>query len=329
MPIFWKRVVVVLLALGFGGVVFSGCSILDLYKKSGLQVITNDIPSSVYLDEKLLDKTPYINKELKPGEYSLEVRPDDPKLYPYKTKVSLKSGLLTVVSWKPGPRPETSGGVIYEMEQLSDSHKSELSLTTIPDGAIVHVDGQAQGFAPILMESISKGEHEYEVKLPSYETQKHTINVLEGYKMIVTLKLAKEEYGSGEGTDATSSAALASPSATSKPSASPSPSAKTSPSPSVSPSPSPKTSLKVSPSPVASPVTVAKPKVVIKSTGFKQDGQEGLRVRSVPGAGGAEIGFAPTGSEYSYLQESQAGWYKISFAGQEGWVSGQYSQLLQ
>jgi len=174
-------------------VFLSGCNPADWKAKSGLQVTTNDVPASLFLDGKYLDKVPYINNDIKPGEYTLEIRPDSSQLVSYTTKVSLKNGLLTVVVWKPGDRPETSGGVLYEMEKLGNPKQSQLSLVTIPDSAIIHVDGESKDFAPVLIDSISAGEHGYEVSLPSYETQKNTINVLEGYRMNVTVKLARQD----------------------------------------------------------------------------------------------------------------------------------------
>jgi hypothetical protein len=286
---------------------FSGCTLTDLKLKAGLQVLTNDIPTDIYLDGKFLDKTPYINKELKAGEYMLELRPENTQLATYQTKISLHRGLLTVVTWKPGSTPETSGGVIYEMEKLKNSKDSEISLITIPDGAIIHVDDEAKGFSPVVVEKTSPGEHEYEVSLPSYETQKHTINVLEGYRMNITLQLAKQTYvalsptpSPSPATSATNAAQLTSSS-----------------------------SASTSTSTTTTAVPVPKPKVKIKPTGFFQNDQEVLRVRGTPSATGKELGFAPVGSEYAYLKVTTDGWYQVSFNGETGWVSAQYAQLFE
>src|SRR5258708_5162266 len=196
-------------------IVFSACNPQDWKAKAGLQVETkmgnDDIPASIFLDGKYLEKTPYANNDIKPGDYTLEIRPDNPGLVPYQTAVSLKKGVLTFVLWNPGDRPETSGGVIYETEQLKDSRDSQLSVTTIPDGGIIRVDDQAKGFAPVLVEHTSAGEHSYEVSLPSYETQKNTVNVLEGFRMNVTVKLARQIFDT---TTASASANSASSSAT-------------------------------------------------------------------------------------------------------------------
>ena len=169
---FFQRALGTFLLVGVTAFFFSACT----PDKSGLQVLSSDVPSAVYLDGKYLDRTPYINKDLKPAEYSLEIRPDDPSFVPYQTKLSMKKGVLTVVDWKPGKRPETSGGVIFETEALPDKKATELSITTIPDGGIIYVDGEAKGFAPVTVQNLDKGEHQFEVKLPSYEAIAKPIN---------------------------------------------------------------------------------------------------------------------------------------------------------
>ncbi len=190
-----------LLVMLLVGVTFlSGCSVLEWKAKSGLQVLTNDIRSSVFLDGQLLDKTPYVNKEIKPGEYLLQIQPDDPAFVPYSTKVTLHNGFLTVITWKPGKTPETSGGVVYEAEPLPTNNGTKLTIISIPDTAIVQVGGTVRGFTPLPLEDLSSGTQEYQVSLPSYETQKHTINLLPGYHMHVTVKLAKEDDAGITGT---------------------------------------------------------------------------------------------------------------------------------
>ena len=173
------------------GITLSGCTLPFGPAKAGLQVMTTEIPASVFLNGQYLEKTPYIGKNLKPGEYLLKVQPDDPEYVPYETTISLNKGLLTVVTWKPGTRPETSGGVIYEMESLPQK-RTEISIISIPDKAIVSLDSQQKDFTPLLLENVEEGSHEFEIRLPSYDSQKHTINVIEGYRINITVKMAKQ-----------------------------------------------------------------------------------------------------------------------------------------
>ncbi|MBW7955983.1 PEGA domain-containing protein [Patescibacteria group bacterium] len=288
----WSRLLGSLAIIVAGALLLSACTTKN---QSGLQVLSNDIPSAVYLDGKYVERTPYISKELKPAEYSLEIRPDDPTYVPYQTKLSLKTGTLTVVNWQPGKRPETSGGVIFETEPLRDKKATELLITTIPDGGIIYVDGEAKGLAPVTVRDLSKGEHQFEVKLPSYESITKPINILEGYRVLVTVKLGKQDYVatfSAQTIVSTGSARVAS------------------------------SATGAAPTTTSSRVTGTK--VTIRPTGFEQDGQEVLRVRAESNSSSTEIGFAPVGSSYSFLQEVRDGWIKIQFGNQVGWVSQQF-----
>jgi hypothetical protein len=256
------------------------------------------------LDGKYLDHTPYITKDLKPAEYSLEIRPDDPGFVPYQTKLSMKKGVLTVVDWKPGKRPETSGGVIFETEALRDKKASELSITTIPDGGIIYVDGEAKGFAPVTVQNMTKGEHQFEVKLPSYEAIAKQINILEGYRLLVTVKLGKQDY-------VATSSTLPAPAATSSASL-----------------PATGSGKVQGISTRSAATTLVGTKVVIQPTGYEEDGKEVLRVRAESNSSSAEIGKANVGGTYNYLQEVRDGWVKIQFGSQVGWVSLQYVKVV-
>ncbi len=316
------RKLVTLIIVACASLSLAACIPRGITAKAGLQVITNDTPSSLFLDGQYLDKTPLISKDLKPGTYTLKIQPDDNNLAAYETTVTLHKGLLTVVTWKPGPRPELSGGVIYEMEKLPNKKATQLALISIPDGAIVSLDNQAKEFAPIVLDNISPGQHEFTVSLPSYETQQHTLNMVEGHKINVTVKLARATTAEASpnpaasvsaSPTATASAALAATSSANKASASATPKA----------SASPKASPKASPT-----ATITGPRARIKTTNFYQDDQEVLRVRSTPSSSGSTLGFAPVGNEYPYLEESKDGWHKITFEGKPGWVSSQFTELL-
>jgi len=286
---------------------FSGCTLLGP-TKAGLQVMSADIPASIFLNGQYLEKTPLINKELKPGDYVLKIEPEDTTLASYETKINLKKGLLTVVTWKPGEKPETSGGVIYEMEKLSKNNTSQLQLISIPDRAIVSVDGGEKDFAPLLIENISAGHHDFEVSLPSFDTQKHTINVLPGYKMLVTVKLAKQSLNNDNLTSKTATE-TADITAT------------------ASAQPENNIATKSTQTTLIKKVTTG-PKVTINKTGFFVNNKEVLKVRDAVGSTSKELGYASVGNEYEYLGQTQSNWYQINFDGQTGWVSGQYSTLI-
>src|SRR3990167_1732841 len=95
-----------------------GINPLELKLKAGLLVTTDDIPASLFLNDQYLDKSPYQDKKIQPSTYTLRIVPDDASFVSYELPVTLHKGIITVVTWKPGPTAETTGGVIYEMERL-------------------------------------------------------------------------------------------------------------------------------------------------------------------------------------------------------------------
>ncbi|NCN06839.1 MAG: PEGA domain-containing protein [Candidatus Pacebacteria bacterium] len=279
----------------------SGCTLFDRQTTGGLQIITSEKPSSVFLDGQYVEKTPFIEKNLKPGTYSLRIEPDDPDLAPFETSVTLRSGLLSVVTWKPERTPELSGGVIYEMEPLKNRQQAEVAFITIPDGAIVAFDELEKEFAPVTIPNLSVGQHTFEITLPSYETQKHTLNVVSGYRVLVRAKLAKLS-----GADVANlvpsidedSVEIEQP-----------------------------IEASISATPTATTSADTEKQVLIKPTNFFNEGIESLRVRNNPSTESSTVGFAESGKSYPYLSESLGGWYKILFEGKEGWVSGSFADV--
>jgi hypothetical protein len=303
-----------LLILG-GVTLLAACNPLDRRTKAGLQVITADASASLFLDGQYLDKSPFISKAIKPGRYTLKIQPDDPTLVPYETSLELRQGLLTVVTWKAGTRPEQSGGVFYEMEKLSGTKKAELAIVSIPDGAIVSVETQEKEFTPLNLLDLEPGQREFEVSLPSYDTQKHTVNLVAGHKTTITVKLAKSE------TTVIN---------TVPPTPTPTPEATPQPSPVVgSGSRQASISAQQTASGSSQPSVLSGPRVKINPTNFFQDGREVLRVRASASNAGQEVGFAPVGTEYAYLGKTENGWHHINFNGTTGWVSGQLTTLLR
>lgn len=170
---------------------------LQWKQQAGLQVTTEGIASSLFLDGQYLDKTPFIDKKIKPGTYALRIQPDNSQYAPYELSVRLNKGMVTVVTWRPAESLDYSGGVVYEMEKLKDTGQTQLEFQTIPSGAILTVDQGTKQFSPLLMTDVSEGAHEFEVSLPSYETQQHSVHVAKGHTVAVTVVLGKAEPMTG------------------------------------------------------------------------------------------------------------------------------------
>ncbi len=302
--------------------------------KSGLQVITHESNASLFLNDQYLDKTPYINKKILPGEYTLRIAPDDDTLAAYETQVTLNRGLLTVVIWKPGPTIETSGGVIYELEEISNRKKSEVSFVTQPDSAIIKFDNREQIFAPTILKELVPGKHDFEVTLPSYEAQQQTINLVPGHRLNIMVKLSHQTTQPLELQDKNKEETMVdNQEATTAAEQTPEDNKNDD---DEEEEDEQQQGEESGPSSARAQALVGGElsQIEIKSTNFYQQGVEVLRVRDIAGTGGVSVGFVEAGQKYNYLNEEENGWFKIEFEdaldkeNKEGWVSSQYAQLV-
>lgn len=298
-----------LIAISF--VIFIATIILIIFnpfkkeKSAGVQVSTAGQPSAVFLNGQYLNKTPLIEKNIKAGKYTVKIQPDDTSLAPYETIVELQPGSLSVITWKAGKTPETSGGVLYELHPIQDNQNSEVSFSSIPDTAIVELAGERKEFTPFIFTNVIPGNTEFEVTLPSYQPQRHTINVLGGHRMVVKVKLAKVDSASEnlqvESLLDTTNVASNSAAAT------------------LATSP-----LTTNEESLVASESGSKKTVRITATNYFVDGKEVVRVRATPSSEGLPIGYADVGTKYEHTGKVEKEWYEIIIDNQKGWVSGEY-----
>lgn len=259
------------------------------HSQGALQITTN-VKSDVYLNNKHAGTTPYCkctqNDTVDTGDYDLKIEPVDKSFPAFQTKIKVEKGVLTAVERTFLPNSLSSAYTLT----LEKSNKSEpqLSVLSLPDGAMVTLDGLPAGATPYEVKSISASEHEIEIQKTGFAKKTLRVRTVNGYRLIVSAILGSE------GNDSDLVLPTVAPT-------------------SLTPTPekSSTTSLKSS----------NKKNVVILQTpnGF-------LRVRQGPSTATSEIGRVKPGETYEVLEE-QSGWYKISIDDEtEGWVSGSYAQ---
>ncbi len=264
--------------------------------KSGLHVISHDSTVSLFLDNQYLDATPYTNHQIQPGEYQLELVPTDPDLASYELPIQLNRGYLTVVIWKPGETAETSGGVVYELESLADRKKTEVSIVSQPDNALVSFSDYGEFFTPTVIQDVSPGSHQFEIGLVSFESKKNTVKTIAGHRLNIFAKLAKSTTEHQDQPDLDTASPDSSPAAT------------------------------------TDQIDLDQDYIEIQSTNFYQQETEVLRVRSEPDLNSQSIGFVAVGATFP-LNQQEDNWYFIEFVdavdqeSKQGWVSADYVQL--
>lgn len=288
----------------------SGCT-LPGAKKGALSVTTTP-KATIFLDGEHLGSTPYFNEKLKSGEYVLKIVPESTgqALTPWEGRVNLSPNILTVVNRELGLTQDESSGEILSFELLADKKAISISVISTPDGAVIDLDGEPRGYAPISVDNVSEGEHIITISSPGFVEKTVKAKTVKGHKLIVSVQLARESVVPSPEPEADTEAT---PSAS--PKASPKVSPKTSPLPSGTPKPTPK----------ASPTgDVARPYVQINSpdTGW-------VRVRSEPNTSAAELTKVDHGAKFP-LKDTQNGWYEIEYeTGKTGWISGKYAEKFE
>jgi len=260
--------------------------------KGALQV-TSNIKAQVFLDNKPLGQTPLCRCEqhdtLNAGVYELKIVPDDKNVEPFMSRVRINSGVLTAVerTFLPGAY---ASSYILALEKTNSSDP-QLFVASIPDGALVSIDGREEGITPLSQNSISPSEHEIEIQKQGFSKKTVRVRAVPSYKLVLNVIL---------GTQGTADETLE-PTST----------------------PSGAESLRGG-APIPSPTEANQPQVTIKNTpvGF-------LRVRENPSTASQEISRVNPGESYLFVDEN-ASWFQIELEdGTLGWVSKQYASLEQ
>lgn len=153
-------------------------------------------PANIFLDDKLIGKTPYDDKQTG-GEHVLKLIPQDTATQSssWQGKITIAPSTLTYVNRELGASELTSAGEILTLEK-NTQNETQLSVSSQPDGATVLIDGQERGSAPFFINNIVPGEHDVSIVSPGFISRTVRIQTIVGYKLIVNFQLALS--GGGE-----------------------------------------------------------------------------------------------------------------------------------
>ncbi len=178
--------------------------------KGALQV-TSVPDSQVYLDGKLIGKTPLCKCEtadmLPVGEHVVRLVPSSGDFLPFETKITIYKSVLTVLDRTFGNGASSAGSVIT-LTPISEKDSSQFFAISFPDKAQVLLDGSPVGETALLLKNITASDHELTFKKTGYKDKVVRVRAVKGYKLssVVYLGISDE---------------IASPSAVASPSAAP------------------------------------------------------------------------------------------------------------
>ena len=175
-------------------------------------------------------------------------------------------------------------------------------MVSIPDSAVVRLDGEARGFTPLTLDEITAGDREIVVTANGFKDRTIKAKLVDGYKLTANVNLAKAEEKEAEEEEKTEEEEEEA-------------------------APTPKGEATSTPKPTPSgptPTPPDRPYVKIKDTPTGW-----LRVREKATTASEELTRVDPGEMYPLLDE-ESGWYKITYEDdQEGWISGRYAEKYE
>lgn len=178
-------------------IIFAAVFIFSIYqfyssrtsKISGLKIISQPV-ANIFLNEKLIGRTPYDDKQPS-GEYTLKLIPDDPaqEAVAWQGKISLNPKVLTYVNRELGKSELRSAGEVLTLEKINNS-SAEIAVMTAPDASTVLLDGQEKGTAPIFIKDVVDGEHDVVVASSGFIGRTVRVQTTSGYRLNVNFQLS-------------------------------------------------------------------------------------------------------------------------------------------
>jgi len=162
----------------------SGCSLTSFNKTAALQV-TSTPNSSVFMDGKLLGKTPYYSDQVASGNHTIKLSASEVS---YTTQVTLTSGTLTVINRELADNFSAQSG---ENLWLNPGLSGTL-LISRPQDTEITIDGKFFGSAPKLVENLKDGDHEVQLSKAGYTTRQFAIKTSSKYRLTADVTLASE-----------------------------------------------------------------------------------------------------------------------------------------
>ena len=143
---------------------------------TGVMVIES-VPSgaSLYFDGTLTGTTPYTSRTITTGDHALTLK---------------MSGYADFPSTATIP----AGGEFREIYTMSCN---VLSVTSIPSGASLYIDGTLKGTTPCTIREIVAGEHSVSLKMAGYEDYTTVVTVSPGVEVNVVCTMASAATGNG------------------------------------------------------------------------------------------------------------------------------------
>lgn len=193
-----KLILLTILLVIFAIFIVTKFFILDNQSTLGKLKIISSPTTSVFIDNVAIGRTPFEDK-YKVGEFILKLIPEGnaTETASWQGKIKIYKNALTYVNRELGSSDITSAGEIFTVSKMEKSPKSskygEIYVETEPTGAIVYLNNEEKGVAPLILADIIQGEQELSVFMPGFFRRTQKVNVVGGYRINASFKLAVDQ----------------------------------------------------------------------------------------------------------------------------------------
>lgn len=151
---------------------------------SGISILSEPTGATVFLDEKEAGSTPYEDKNLDAGEYTVKIQKDQAS---WSGKVKLIPGTVAVINRDIAFDSASSAG-----ETLTLNTGKGITIISNPSDADVEIDGIAYGKTPINV-NIGTGEHTILISHANYLKRSIRASLPNNFNLNLSVDLALSE----------------------------------------------------------------------------------------------------------------------------------------
>lgn len=169
--------------------------ILDKQNTFGRIKVVSTPPASVFIENQIVGRTPFEDK-YKVGEFVIKLIPEGnaTDAASWQGKIKVYKNALTYVNEELGASDINTAGEVFTTTPMETRPKNsgtgEVYVETEPNGAIVYLDNDEKGVAPLILADVMKGDHELSVFMPGFFRRTQKINIDPGYRVNASFKLA-------------------------------------------------------------------------------------------------------------------------------------------
>lgn len=192
-----KLLFLTILLIGFFAFIFIKYFFLDRANAEGQIKILSSPRTSVFINNVATGKSTPYEAKLKIGEYTIKVIPQEATATAsWQGKVRIYKNSLSYINRELGATDVTSAGEVFtvtKMEKRAKGEVGEVYVETDPNGAIVYLDNDEKGVAPLVMTEVPTGTHELSVFLPGFFRRTQKINIDKGNRVSAQFKIAIDQ----------------------------------------------------------------------------------------------------------------------------------------